>query len=168
MPPSACLSRPTMSTTRISVTDSGMRLTLVRIRSSSAKASARGRNDTSMGRSAAISALTSSATRWANPSGSGPNSKSILADSGSMFPPVTALPHSFQITPQRMCSAVWVRIKAWRRSQSSVPVTRAPTSGVSPETVCHTTSWPRTSVTAADPPSHSRVPVSWGCPPPVA
>ena len=35
VPPSACLSRPTMSTTRISGTDSGIRLTFVRIRSSS-------------------------------------------------------------------------------------------------------------------------------------
>ena len=49
-----------MSTTRISVTDSGIRLTLVRMRSSSSTAVSRGRNDTSIGRSAAISAFTSS------------------------------------------------------------------------------------------------------------
>ena len=92
VPPSACLSSPTMSTTRISFTNSGMRLTLVRIKASSARASARGRNEISMGRSAAISAFTSSVTRAANPSGRGSNSKSMRADSGAMLPPVTDTP----------------------------------------------------------------------------
>ena len=40
-----------------------------------------------------------------------------------MFPPVTAVRHSFQITPHSTCSAVWVRISAWRRSQSISPWT---------------------------------------------
>src|SRR5580658_4625288 len=44
VPPSACLSRPTMSTTRISLTESGIKLTLVRIRSASPRAVPRGRN----------------------------------------------------------------------------------------------------------------------------
>ena len=82
-----------MSTTRISVTDSGIRFTLVRIRSASPSASARGQNDTSTGRSAAISAFTNPATSTPKRSGSAPNSKSIRARSGSMFPPVTAAPH---------------------------------------------------------------------------
>ena len=29
-----------------------------------------------------------------------------------MFPPVTGTFHSFQITPQSTCSAVWVRMRA--------------------------------------------------------
>ncbi len=127
-----------MSTTRISVTDSGMRLTFVRIRSSSRRASARGRKLISIGRSAAISALTSSVTRSAKPSGSGSNSKSMRALSGSMLPPVTGVAHSFQITPHRMWSAVWVLMSRWRRSQSISPVTAVPTGGGSPSTVCHT------------------------------
>ena len=101
-----------MSTTRISGTDSGMRLTLVRMRSSSSRASARGRKLTSIGRSAASSAFTSSSIRGPKPSGSGSNSKSIRADRGSMFPPVTGTPHSFQITPHSTWRAVWVRIEA--------------------------------------------------------
>ena len=46
-----------------------------------------------------------------------------------MFPPVTGTAHSFQITPHSTCSAVWVRISAWRRSQSTSPCTAAPTAG---------------------------------------
>ena len=157
-----------MSTTRISVTDPGIMLTLVRMRSSSATAVSRGRKPTSMGRSAAISALTSSSTRAPKPSGRGSNSKSIRAASGVMFPPVTAVAHSFQITPQRMCSALWVRMRPWRRSQSRVPVTVAPTAGTGPSRVCQASaSCLVTSVTRALPSSPARVPVSWGWPPPV-
>ena len=108
-----------MSTTRISLTDSGIRLTFVRMRSSSSRAVPRGRNATSIGRSAASSALTSSSTRGPKPSGSGSNSKSMRADSGSMFPPVTGTRHSFQMTPHSTWSAVWVRMSACRRSQST-------------------------------------------------
>ena len=58
VPPSACLSRPTMSTTRISVTDSGIRLTLVRMRSASSSGGvAREERSISIGRSAAISGV---------------------------------------------------------------------------------------------------------------
>ena len=64
-----------------------------------------------MGRSAASSALTSSSTRGPNPSGRGSNSKSMRADSGSMFPPVTGTRHSFQMTPHSTWSAEWVRIE---------------------------------------------------------
>ena len=99
-----------MSTTRISVTDSGIMLTLVRIRSWSSTAVERGRNATVIGRSAASSAFTSASTRGPKPSGSGSNSKSIRALSGSMFPPVTGTCHSFQITPHSTCSAVCVRM----------------------------------------------------------
>ena len=45
VPPSACLSSPTMSTTRTSGTLSGTRLTLVRISASSSTASLRARNE---------------------------------------------------------------------------------------------------------------------------
>ena len=41
-----------------------------------------------------------------------------------MFPPVTGTPHSFQMTPHSTWSAVWVRIRAYRRSQSSSPIDR--------------------------------------------
>ena len=159
-----------MSTTRISVTDSGIMFTFVRMRSSSATAVSRGRKATSIGRSAAISALTSSSTRAPKPSGRGSNSKSIRAASGSMFPPVTAVPHSFQITPQSTCSAVWVRISAWRRSQSSAPVDRRrPPSGTGAVERCARRPRPAcvTSVTCASPSGPARVPVSWGWPPPV-
>jgi hypothetical protein len=60
------------------------------------------------------------------------NSKSMRALSSSMFPPVTLRPHSFQITPQRMCNAVWVRMRRWRRVQSMRPSTVRPTSGSEP------------------------------------
>ena len=53
---------PTMSMTRIGSTDSGIRLTFVRIRSGSASASARGRKSTSTGRSSARRALSCSST----------------------------------------------------------------------------------------------------------
>src|SRR5262249_51321059 len=46
VPPSACLSRPSMSITRIGSTSAGIRLALVRIRSGSPNASSRGRNRT--------------------------------------------------------------------------------------------------------------------------
>ena len=82
----------------------------MRIRSASVRAVPRGRNEISIGRSAPISSFTSSCTRAAKPSGSGSNSKSILASSGSMFPPVTAFPHSFQITPHSTCIAECVRM----------------------------------------------------------
>ena len=95
-----------MSMMRIVVTDSGIMLTLVRMRSSSATATERSRNDTSIGRAAAISAFTAASIVSLNPSGNGSNSKSIRPDSGSMFPPVTALPYSFQITPHNRCIAV--------------------------------------------------------------
>ena len=49
-----------------------------------------------------------------------------------MFPPVTGTRHSFQITPHRTCSAVWVRMRAWRRSQSMLPCTWSPTAGSGP------------------------------------
>ena len=161
VPPSACLSRPTMSTTRISVTDSGIMFTFVRIRSSSVMAVSRGRKATSIGRSAAISALTSSSTRFPKPSGRGSNSKSMRAARGVMLPPVTAVPHSFQMTPQRMCRAVWVRIRSWRRTQSTSPATTVPRSGTAPSRACQA-SGPCfvTSVTAALSPGQDRVPVS--------
>ena len=66
---------------------------------------------------------------FTKPSGSGSNSKSIRADNGSMFPPVTGTRHSFQMTPHSTCRAVWVRIRWWRRSQSTVPWTWSPTEG---------------------------------------
>ena len=43
-----------------------------------------------------------------------------------MLPPVTALPHSFQITPHSTCIAVCVRMSWCRRSQSTAPVTSSP------------------------------------------
>ena len=46
-----------------------------------------------------------------------------------MFPPVTGTRHSFQITPHSTWSAVWVRMRAWRRSQSISPSTSVPTAG---------------------------------------
>ena len=155
-----------MSTTRISGTDSGMRLTLVRMRSSSSTATDRGRKDTSMARSSASSAFTNSSTRGPKPSGSGSNSKSMRAARGSMFPPVTGTRHSFQITPQSTCSAVWVRIRPWRRSQSTLPWTWSPTagSGSTPSTECQTSSPSLRTSTTGSPASW---PVSWGCPPPV-
>ena len=52
-----------------------------------------------------------------------------------MLPPVTGTDHSFQITPHSTCSAVWVRIRAWRRSQSISPCTGVPTGGTSPSTL---------------------------------
>ena len=129
----------------------------MRMRSSSSTASARGKNDTSIGRSAASSAFTSSSTRGPKPSGSGSNSKSMRADSGSMFPPVTGTRHSFQITPQSTCSAVCVRISAWRRSQSTSASTSSPTVGGTPSMTCQTSpSALRTSVTLS-PIDHARV-----------
>ena len=110
-----------MSTTRISLTDSGIMLTFVRIRSSSSTAVERGRKETSIGRSRASSSLTSCSTFGPNPSGSGSNSKSIRALSGSMLPPVTGTRHSFQMTPHSTCSAEWVRISA----VTPLPVDRA-------------------------------------------
>src|SRR5579863_3455226 len=77
VPPSACLSRPTMSITRSSVTDGGTRLTLVRIRSSSARAASRWTKRTSIGRAAASSSFTRASTVAPKPSGSGSNSKSM-------------------------------------------------------------------------------------------
>ena len=55
-----------------------------------------------------------------------------------MFPPVTGTRHSFQITPHSTCSAVWVRMSAWRRSQSIVAVDLGrPTAGSGPpSTAC--------------------------------
>ena len=106
--------------------------------------------------------------RGPKPSGSGSNSKSMRADSGSMFPPVTGTDHSFQITPHSTCSAVWVRMRACRRSQSISPCTLAPTGGTSPSRRCQVPSASlRTSTTRAEPPSQPSVPVSWGWPPPV-
>ena len=65
-----------------------------------------------------------------------------------MFPPVTALPHSFQMTPHSTCIAACVRISWWRRSQSTTPVTSSPTAGTAPSSVCQTSSPSlRTSVT---------------------
>ena len=107
--------------------------------------------------------------RAAKPSGSGSNSKSIRADNGSMFPPVTGTCHSFQITPHSTCIAVCVRISWWRRSQSISPLTVAPTAGSGPpSTVCHTTS-PESpySFFTADTGMPASVPVSLGWPPPV-
>ena len=73
------------------------------------------------------------------------------------------------MTPHRMCSAVWVRIRAWRRSQSISPRTGSPAGGtVEPSRVCQTAAWPLTSVTSAEPPAQLSVPVSWGWPPLVA
>ena len=92
---------------------------------------------------AASSALTSSSIRGPKPSGSGSNSKSMRADSGSMFPPVTGTRHSFQITPHSTCSAVWVRMSAWRRSQSIDavrPWCPIAGSGAPSARVCHTRS----------------------------
>ena len=48
VPPSACLSRPTISTILISLTDSGTRLTFVLIRSRSSTASSRAKKETSI------------------------------------------------------------------------------------------------------------------------
>ena len=53
----------------------------------------------------------------------------MRAASGSMLPPVTGTPHSFQMTPHSTWRAVWVRMSRWRRSQSIVPSTSAPTAG---------------------------------------
>ena len=74
-----------------------------------------------------------------------------------MFPPVTAVDHSFQITPHSTCSAVWVRISACRRSQSTSPWTAAPTGGqraISGDGVPHHVAVPlRTSTTRRAPAS---------------
>ena len=92
----------------------------------------------------------------------------MRADSGSMLPPVTGTPHSFQMTPHSTWRAVWVRMRRWRRSQSIVPSTSVPTAGTGPSSVCHTSApCLRTSTTRASPPSHRSVPVSCGWPPPV-
>ncbi|MCQ0008495.1 TetR/AcrR family transcriptional regulator [Actinomadura madurae] len=92
VPPSACASRPTMSTIRTSCTSGGTRLVAVRMMSGISNASARGSVRTSMRRSASTSALHASSTACLNPGGTSRRSKSILALSGSMFPPVTRQP----------------------------------------------------------------------------
>src|SRR5574341_1507961 len=59
---------------------------------------------------------------------------------GARFIPSSAQPgvdHRCQITPHRMCRAVWVRMSACRRSQSTVPCTGVPTAGRSPSRTCH-------------------------------
>ena len=109
-----------MSTTRISLTDSGIRFTFVRMRSSSARPWP-GQERTAIGPVGGELGVDQLLDAGGEPSGSGSNSKSMRAASGSMFPPVTGTRHSFQITPHSTCSAVWVRISRWRRSQSSSP-----------------------------------------------
>ena len=86
-----------------------------------------------------------------------------------MFPPVTTRIQSRQMTPHRMCMAVWVRIMWRRRPSSTSPVTVVPTSGIGPASVWSTRSpSERTSSTAVAPVAHTRCPVSWGWPPLVA
>jgi hypothetical protein len=92
VPPSACWSRPTMSMIRTSLTSGGTRLVAVRMMSGMANASSLGRTRTSMRRPAATSVLQAASTASRKPGGTSGRLKSIRADSGSMFPPVTRAP----------------------------------------------------------------------------
>lgn len=99
-----------MSTIRTISISGGSRLVAVRMMSGIANASSRGRLLTVIRRSVRISALTDSATRSLKSGGTSARSKSIRADSGSMFPPVTRAPKSRNTTPVSTCSPEWVRI----------------------------------------------------------
>ena len=118
-----------MSTTRMGSTCSGMRLTLVRMRSGSARASARGRNMTLTGCGAEIMALRRSSTSRPNSTLIASNSKSMRACPGSMLPPVTLAPYSRHTSADSTWRAVWVRISRWRRSQSTAARTTVPAGG---------------------------------------
>src|SRR5215210_6966303 len=124
VPPSACVSRPTMSTIRTTSRSGGRRSVAVRIRSGCvAKAAALSIVLTSIARSAAISASHAAETRSRNPSGTSGRLKSIRASRGSMLPPVTSAPKSRNTTPESRCKPEWVRISAVRRSSSTAPRT---------------------------------------------
>ena len=121
VPPSACLSRPTMSTTRISVHRLGDQVDLgadevlvVDARSS------RGRNDDldrPVGGELGVDQLLDARRR--SPRAAGRTRSPCGPPAAPCSRRSPALPHSFQITPHSTCSAVWVRISAWRRSQST-------------------------------------------------
>ena len=170
VPPSACLSMPSMSMIRIGSTEAGIRFTFVRIRSGSASASARGRTRTWTGRSSASRAFSSSSTSLPNPFDIESSSKSIRPmPPDSMLPPVTFAPNPVKTTPDSACSAVWVRMCMWRRSQSIVAVTAVPAIGGGPSITW--SSFPvsrevRVSVTVTSPPSQESAPESPGWPPP--
>ena len=166
VPPSACLSSPTMSTTRISVTDSGMRFTFVRIRSSSATASSAGRNDDldrPVGRQLGVHELLDP---WRRSPG---QRVELEVHPGRQRLHVPAGDRRAPLVPDHAAQHVQGGVGAHQRV-AAVPVDLAvdgrPRGGGSPSSVCHT---PVTlladSTTGARPPSS--VPVSWGWPPPV-
>ena len=91
----------------------------MRIRSGMANASSRGRIATRISRSASISSFTRRSISATSSPAIVSNSKSMRPASGSMLPPVTDAPGGrARSTPHSTCSAEWVRISAWRRSQS--------------------------------------------------
>ena len=77
-------------------------------------------------RSRANSELRTSATSRPKSIEMDSNSKSMRADPGSMFPPVTLASKSRQITADNACRAVWVRINMCLRSQSITASTFMP------------------------------------------
>ena len=90
---------------------------------------------------------------------------------GSMLPPVTFAPCSENTMPDRLCSAVWVRMIVCRRSQSIATVTSVPGSGARPTTWWTSSPLSRSvkvSVMFSSAPGHERLPVSPGWPPPRA
>ena len=93
VPPSACLSMPSISITRIGSTDSGISETFVRIRSGSLRASARGRKLTCTGTSSARRRFSFSSICWPSSWLMLSSSKSMRAEPwSSMLPPVTRAP----------------------------------------------------------------------------
>ena len=168
VPPSAWTSSPTMSTIRTTSRSGGSRLVAVRMMSGIANASARGSTSTRIARSAATSTAQAAATRSLKSGGSSARSKSIRAVSGSIDPPVTRAPKSRKTTPDSRCSAVWVRIRAVRRSSSTSARTAVPGGGTgSPSTGISSRSSPlRAPAIRVWTPPQSSTPWSGGWPPP--
>ena len=161
-----------MSTTRISGTDSGMRLTFVRISSLVLDGGVPGQErdlDRTVGGELGVHERFDPGTEAL---GQGVELEVHPSRQRLHVPAGDRVPHSFQITPHRTWSAVCVRIRAWRRSQSIVAVNgdadRRPI--VTRQRVPHA---PVAVAGLADvddrasPPSHVSTPVSWGWPPPV-